>query len=49
MTKTNKLSHFFDKLYRNSIQDNVIEKDEYESLCNIFTGYVDETRNESFL
>ena len=39
----------FDKLYRKSLQDNVIDKNEYESLCNIFTGYVDENKNESFL
>ena len=39
----------FDKLYRKSIQDNVIDKTEYESLCNIFTKYVGENKNESFL
>ena len=38
-----------DKLYRKSLQDNVIDKTEYESLCNIFTRYVDENKNESFL
>ena len=38
-----------DKLYRNSLQDNVIDKTEYESLCNIFTKNVDENKNESFL
>ena len=38
----------FDKLYRKSLQDNVIDKNEYESLCNIFTKYVDENKNESF-
>ena len=27
----------FDKLYRKSLQDNIIDKTEYESLCNIFT------------
>ena len=32
----------FDKLYRKSLQDNVIDKNEYESLCNIFTKNVDE-------
>ena len=26
----------FDKLYRKSIQDNIIDKTEFESLCNIF-------------
>ena len=39
----------FDKLYRKSLQDNVIDKNEYESLCNIFSKYVDENKNESFL
>ena len=39
----------FDKLYRKSLQDNIIDKTEYESLCNIFTIYVDENENESFL
>ena len=39
----------FDKLYRKSLQDNIIDKSEYESLCNIFTKYVDENKNESFL
>ena len=27
----------FDKLYRNSLQDNIIDKTDYDSLCNIFT------------
>ena len=39
----------FDKFYRKSLQDNVIDKTEYESLCNIFTKYVDENKKESFL
>ena len=39
----------FDKLCRKSLQNNVIDKNEYESLCNIFTKYVDENKNESFL
>ena len=39
----------FDKLYRKSSQDNVTDKNEYESLCNIFTKYVNENKNESFL
>ena len=39
----------FDKLYRKSLQDNVIDKTEYESLCNIFTRNIDENKNESFL
>ena len=39
----------FDKLYGRSLQDNIIDKKEYESLCSIFTRYVDENKNESFL
>ena len=39
----------FGQLYRKSLQDNTIDKTEYESLCNIFTEYVDENKNESFL
>ena len=39
----------FDKLYRKSLEDNLIDKTEYESLCNIFTKYVDGNKNESFL
>ena len=38
----------FDLLYRESLQDNVIDKTEYESLCNIFTIYVDEPKSEVF-
>ena len=39
----------FDKLYRNALQDNIIDKTEYNNSCNIFTKYVDENKNESFL
>ena len=39
----------FDKLYRKSLQDNVIDKTECDRLCNIFTKYIDETKNQSFL
>ena len=38
----------FDRLYRKSLQDTVIDKNEYESLCNFFTKYVDEKKDESF-
>ena len=40
---------YFDDLYRNASQENVIDKSEYESLCKIFTKYVDETKIEPFL
>ena len=39
----------FDKLYRKSLQDNLIDKNEYQSLCDIFTKYINENKNESFL
>ena len=39
----------FDKLYRKSLEDNIIDENEYENLCNIFTRYQDETKNEYFL
>ena len=39
----------FDKLYRKSLQVNIIDKTEYENLCNIFTKYVDENKSGSFL
>ena len=39
----------FDKLYRKSLQDNIMDKNEYEKHCNIFTKYVDENKKESFL
>ena len=39
----------FDKLYKKSLQGNIIDKTEYDCLCNIFTKYVDENKNESFL
>ena len=39
----------FDKLYRKPLQENVIDKNEYESLCNFFTTYVDENKNECLL
>ena len=39
----------FDILYRKSLQDNVSQKNEYESLCNTFTKNLNEIKNESFL
>ena len=36
-------------MYRKSLQDNVIVENEHNPLCNTYTGYVDETKNESFL
>ena len=47
--KDQKTIKFSDKFYRESLQDKVIDKSEYESLCNHFTKFLDETKNESFL
>ena len=38
----------FDKLYRKNLQDNIIDKNEYDSSCNIFTKYIEDNKNESF-
>ena len=35
----------FDNLYRKSLQDNLMDQSEYESLFSISTRYFDETRN----
>ena len=40
---------FFDKLYRKTLQDNLIDKNAYESLRKVFTKHLEETKNESFL
>ena len=39
---------FSDKLYRKSLQEKLIDKTEYESLCKIFTKNVDENKIEFF-
>ena len=38
----------FDILYRRSSQDFLIDKSEYESPCNIFTKYFNETKKNFF-
>ena len=38
----------FDKLYRESLQDKILYKNEYESLCDNFTKKLDDTKNEFF-
>ena len=38
----------FDKLYRKSLQDNIIDRTEYESLCNFLTKYIDENKKNLF-
>ena len=37
------------KNFRKRLQDNLIDKNEYEPLCNFLNKYVDEKINESFL
>ena len=39
----------FDILYRNSLQNKIIDEKEYESLCKVITKYFEETKNEIFL
>ena len=39
----------FEKLYRNPLQDNVIDKSEYENLFSIFTENLNEIESESVL
>ena len=38
----------FDKLHGRSLQDSLVDKIEYETLCDIFTKHLEETKNESF-
>ena len=38
----------FDKLYKKSVQDNVFERNDYESLRKTFSKYLNETKNRSF-
>ena len=38
-----------DKLYRKSWQDNIINKIEYEALCNTFNKCLEEAKNKSLL
>ena len=42
-------TNYFDKLYRKCLQDKVIDEEGYDSLCNIFTNYVNESEKHSFL
>ena len=39
----------FDKFYTKTLQDNIIDKTEYEILRDFSTKYVNENKNESFL
>ena len=39
----------FDKLYEKILQDNPIDKSEYDSQCSIFTKNLSEMKNESLL
>ena len=39
----------FEKLQRKSLRDNLLDKNEYESLYKVFIKYVDEKKDESVL
>ena len=39
----------FDKLYKTSLHVNVIDNNEYESLCIFVNNHLDQTENQSFL
>ena len=39
----------FDKICRKSLQDNIIDKNEFECLYKLFTEFLEETKNEPFL
>ena len=38
----------FNKLHRRSIQDNLIDENEYTCLCDMLTKQLDETKNETY-
>ena len=39
----------FDKLYKKSLEENLINGNDYKPLFNIFTKFMDETKNKAFL
>ena len=39
----------FHKLYKNSLQENLIDENDYECQCNNFTTYLEEIKNEHIL
>ena len=47
--KDQQFIEIFHKLYRKTLQDNVIDKTEYGSLSNFFTKFLVELKNESLL
>ena len=47
--KDEQTKKIFDKFYRKPIQDNSIDKSEYEPPCKIFTKTLDQTKNGCFL
>ena len=47
--KDQQTTKHFDISYRKSLQDNVFDKNEYESFRNVFTKKLDERKNERFL
>ena len=49
MKEINKQSNLLINYTEKTLQGNVIDKTEFESLCNILTKFVDENKNESVL
>ena len=49
MKMINQLLKFSDELYKKSLQDDLIKKNEYESLCTFFTELLNEMKNEFFM
>ena len=44
--KDQPITKSFDIICEKSLQDNLIDKSEYESLCNTFTKFLHQTNNE---
>ena len=47
--KDQQIINSFDKLYKKTLQDDIIDKNEYESVSKILTEHVEEKKNESLL
>ena len=47
MIEINKLLNLLINYTERPLQDNVVDKNQYESLCKIFKKHIDENKNES--
>ena len=47
--KDQQTSNSFDNLYRNRLQNNLVDESEYEPLWNFFIKYVDEKKKIFFI